>query len=94
MDFIKTPVKGMRDQLPGDVQLRQRVMGLIRDTYRRYGFTETRRESAPEGCDFYHRCPFATEQCRKRPDLTDVLPPESGAQKGREHFVRCWNPVL
>ena len=40
MDFIKTPVKGMRDQLPGDVQLRQRVMGLIRDTYRRYGFTE------------------------------------------------------
>ena len=30
----------MRDQLPGDVQLRQRVMGLIRDTYRRYGFTE------------------------------------------------------
>ena len=40
MDFIKSPVKGMRDQLPGDVQLRQRVMGLIRDTYRRYGFTE------------------------------------------------------
>ena len=40
MDFIKTPVKGMRDQLPGDVQLRGRVMGLIRDTYRRYGFTE------------------------------------------------------
>lgn len=40
MVFIKTPVKGMRDQLPGDVQLRQRVMGLIRDTYRRYGFTE------------------------------------------------------
>ena len=40
MDFIKTPVKGMRDQLPGDVQLRQRVMGMIRDTYSRYGFTE------------------------------------------------------
>ena len=40
MDFIKSPVKGMRDQLPGDVQLRQRVMGLIRDTHRRYGFTE------------------------------------------------------
>ena len=40
MDFIKTPVKGMRDQLPADVSLRQRVMGLIRDTYRRYGFTE------------------------------------------------------
>lgn len=40
MDFIKTPVKGMRDQLPADVLLRQRVMGMIRDTYRRYGFTE------------------------------------------------------
>ena len=40
MDFIKTPVKGMRDQLPADVRLRQHVMALIRDTYRRYGFTE------------------------------------------------------
>ena len=40
MDFIKTPVKGMRDQLPGDVRLRQRVMGMIRETYSRYGFTE------------------------------------------------------
>jgi oligopeptide/dipeptide ABC transporter ATP-binding protein len=64
------------------------------DILSRYGYEETRRESVEDGCDFYHRCPFATEQCRKRPDLTDVLPPQSGAQKGREHFVRCWNPVL
>ena len=40
MDFIKTPVKGMRDQLPSDVLLREHVMGMIRDTYRKYGFTE------------------------------------------------------
>ena len=40
MDFIKTPVKGMRDQLPADVLLRQHVMGMIRETYSRYGFTE------------------------------------------------------
>jgi oligopeptide/dipeptide ABC transporter ATP-binding protein len=63
------------------------------DILSRYGYEETRRESVEDGCDFYHRCPFATEQCRKRPDLTDVLSRESGGQKGREHLVRCWNPV-
>ena len=40
MDFIKTPVKGMRDALPADVLLREHVMGMIRETYRKYGFTE------------------------------------------------------
>ena len=40
MDFIKSPVKGMRDQLPGDVQLRQRVMGLIRYIFSRSASTE------------------------------------------------------
>ena len=40
MSFIKTPVKGMRDILPADTVLRQRVMAVIRDTYGKYGFTE------------------------------------------------------
>ena len=63
------------------------------DLLSRYGFTETRRESAPEGCDFYHRCPYATDQCRKRPDLADTLGPDRGPADAREHLVRCWNPV-
>lgn len=40
MSFIKTPVTGMRDCLPADMQLRQQVMGMIRETYAKYGFTE------------------------------------------------------
>ena len=50
-------------------------------------------DSAPDGCDFYHRCPFATDQCRQRPELTDVLTDKQGTEKSSEHFVRCWNPV-
>ena len=40
MKFIQTPVKGMQDFLPEDMALRQHVLGLIRETYGRYGFTE------------------------------------------------------
>lgn len=40
MSFIKTPVKGMRDCLPADVQLREHVMSMIRQTYAAYGFNE------------------------------------------------------
>jgi oligopeptide/dipeptide ABC transporter ATP-binding protein len=64
------------------------------DAMSRYGFDETRRESAAEGCDFYHRCPYATEACRKRPDLVSVLPEQPTEKNPQaEHFVRCWNPV-
>ena len=40
MKFIQTPVKGMQDFLPADMVLRQHVLGLIRDTYARFGFDE------------------------------------------------------
>ena len=40
MKFIQTPVKGMQDFLPEDMALRQHVLGLIRETYGSYGFTE------------------------------------------------------
>ncbi len=40
MKFIQTPVKGMQDFLPGDMVLREHVLGIIRDTYAKYGFTE------------------------------------------------------
>ena len=40
MKFITTPVKGMNDILPEEMYLRQHVLGLIRETYRTYGFTE------------------------------------------------------
>lgn len=54
-----------------------------------YGFEETRREAAPGGCDFYHRCPYATDRCRNRPELRSVL----SGEEDREHLVRCFNPV-
>ena len=40
MKFIQTPVKGMQDFLPLDMELRSHVLSVIRDTYRRYGFSE------------------------------------------------------
>ena len=40
MAFIQTPVKGMQDFLPDDMALRQHVLGVIRETYGRYGFSQ------------------------------------------------------
>ena len=36
----KKPVNGMRDVLPAEMELRNYVLSVIRDTYRAYGFTE------------------------------------------------------
>ena len=40
MAFIKKPVTGMRDILPGEMEIRTALMNVIRETYRGYGFTE------------------------------------------------------
>ena len=39
MAFIKKPVTGMKDILPKEMVLRDYVTGVIKDTYRRFGFT-------------------------------------------------------
>ena len=40
MAFVKKPVTGMRDILPAEMEIRTGLQQIIRDTYRRYGFTE------------------------------------------------------
>lgn len=40
MALNKKPVTGMRDILPEEMQIRDYVMGVIRDTYGRFGFTQ------------------------------------------------------
>ena len=40
MKFISTPVKGMNDFMPSDMQLREHVLGLIKETYATYGFEQ------------------------------------------------------
>lgn len=40
MNFIKTPVKGMCDFLPADMRLRERVLGMIKEVYAKYGFMQ------------------------------------------------------
>jgi len=40
MAFIKIPVKGMADMLPADMRLREHVLGMIKETYARYGFMQ------------------------------------------------------
>lgn len=37
--FVKKPVKGMRDILPKDLVLREKVMNTIEETYRLFGFS-------------------------------------------------------
>lgn len=39
MAFIKTPVKGMPEQLPADMELREFAMSQIKETYRKFGFS-------------------------------------------------------
>ena len=38
--LVKTPPKGMRDILPRDLALRQRIMDIIKEVYTSYGFTQ------------------------------------------------------
>ncbi len=40
MGFVKTPVKGMNDFLPRDMELRQKALSMIRETYAAFGFRE------------------------------------------------------
>ncbi len=40
MGFVKTPVKGMNDFLPVEMELRQKVLSRIRATYADFGFGE------------------------------------------------------
>lgn len=40
MGFIKTPIKGMSDFLPSDMRLREHVIGMIKETYALYGFSQ------------------------------------------------------
>lgn len=39
MSFIKTPMKGMPEQLPQDMQIREYVTGIIKESYNKYGFS-------------------------------------------------------
>lgn len=39
MAMIKTPVKGMPEQLPADMEIREYALNLIKETYGRFGFS-------------------------------------------------------
>lgn len=39
MSLVKKPVNGMKDILPSEMQIRDYVQGVIKDTYRSFGFT-------------------------------------------------------
>ena len=40
MSFVKTPVRGMPEQTPRDMELREYALGKIKSTYKKYGFTQ------------------------------------------------------
>ena len=39
MAMTKKPVTGMKDMLPAEMQVRDYVIGLIKETYKGFGFT-------------------------------------------------------
>lgn len=39
MGMVKKPVTGMKDILPAEMQVRDYVIGLIKETYKSFGFT-------------------------------------------------------
>ena len=39
MAMVKKPVTGMKDILPAEMQIRDYVIGLIKETYKSFGFT-------------------------------------------------------
>lgn len=39
MALKKKPVTGMKDILPAEMEIRDYVLGLIKETYRRFGFS-------------------------------------------------------
>ena len=43
MALKKKPVKGMKDMLPAEMQVRDYVTGLIKETYKSFGFPPLRR---------------------------------------------------
>ena len=38
MNYIKTPTKGMRDFLPKEMELREYVLKVMKETYENFGF--------------------------------------------------------
>ena len=42
MTFIKTPTKGMRDFLPKEMELREYVLNIMKETYKQFGFEQIR----------------------------------------------------
>ena len=59
MKCIKTPMKGMNDYLPGDMRLREYVIGQIKSTYGSYGFCPIPpcEEFADSVCDEFFSLP-------------------------------------
>lgn len=59
-----------------------------------YGFEQTRREAVKGSCGFYHRCPYATEACRRMPELVSVLDGESvGGGEGAGFVGKAPSPA-
>ncbi|MGN0342731.1 MAG: ABC transporter ATP-binding protein [Roseburia sp.] len=54
------------------------------EQYTDKGEIQVENEAFFEGCCFYHRCPYATEACKKSPPMI-----ETAQEGGASHLVRC-----
>lgn len=57
----------------------------IADSQKKEDELEKSNVDVENGCCFYHRCPYASERCKRKPNLHNLN--QSGEE---EHLVRCW----
>ena len=55
MALNKKPVTGMKDILPAEMQIRDYVMNVIKENYRKFGFTPIETPCVETACVFYMR---------------------------------------
>ena len=56
MALKKKPVTGMKDILPGEMEIRDYVLNIIKDTYRGYGFSAIETPCVERGSTDRGRC--------------------------------------
>ena len=89
MALKKKPVTGMKDILPGEMEIRDYVLNIIKDTYRGYGF------SAIETPCVEHIENLTSKQGGEA-DLRDFKERRGAERRGSTDRGRCrrrWSPL-
>ena len=84
MALSKKPVNGMKDILPAEMEIRDYVTSVIKDTYRSFGFTPIETPCMENIANLTSKQGGENEERREA---------ESGDSKGRVGCSRLWNAL-